>query len=475
MVERRIGRPSARHPLGLPFLLWVAVVTGAAGCGSSTVLMPTPTIYTRGDVKLFEDVPPEFQNNRVEVLYVTDRVPEPPDPSEDASSKEEPVGVRYGSKRSRSAAYGISVVRIGDEKLSWQELVKASESRKRDKDLDLRVVKTTELGRFPPTPKVLVELPPNTVDLAATAPTTAPSTGPSAALTTRQAALKAEVEHEVEQFKRDLAARLAMSPHKEVYLFVHGYNCSFDDGVTTVAQLWHFFGRRGVPVAYTWPAGGTGLLRGYTYDRESSEFTVFHMKEALRVIAACPEVERVNVIAHSRGTDVFVTALRELHLEISGGGRSTRDELKLGSCVLAAPDLDLDVVIQRCVTARLGRVPERFTIYVCKNDEALGISTWLFAGRFRLGGLTSDAFSPQELAVLRASKSVSIVDARVSDTGDYGHSYFHANPAVSSDLVLLMRYKRLAGAEHGRPLRDDAKGFWFIDDEYPDPPKPPSR
>ena len=44
---------------------------------------------------------------------------------------------------------------------------------------------------------------------------------------------------------------------------------SFEDAIFRIAELWHFLGREGVPIAYTWPAGHPGLLRGYNYDRES--------------------------------------------------------------------------------------------------------------------------------------------------------------------------------------------------------------
>jgi esterase/lipase superfamily enzyme len=70
---------------------------------------------------------------------------------------------------------------------------------------------------------------------------------------------------------------------------------------------------------YSWPAGQAGLLRGYSGDRESGEFTVFHLKEFIRTIAAIDEVEKINFSAHSRGTDVILTALRELIIEARAG------------------------------------------------------------------------------------------------------------------------------------------------------------
>ena len=39
------------------------------------------------------------------------------------------------------------------------------------------------------------------------------------------------------------------------------------------------------------------------------------------------------------------------------------------------------------------------------------------------------------------------------------------------ETVCMMRYKEGVGAEHRRPLRDDPNGFWYVDDDYPNPPK----
>jgi len=89
----------------------------------------------------------------------------------------------------------------------------------------------------------------------------------------------------------------------------------------------------------------------------------------------------------------------------------------------------------------------------------------------RLGQLHSRIFSSQELNALRTSKHYEVIDARVSDAGNFGHNYFYSNPAVSSDLILLLRYDDLPGAEHGRPLHIEKDGFWQVYDGYPEPPK----
>jgi esterase/lipase superfamily enzyme len=396
-------------------------------------------VYVNATSAPFADTPPAFRNNHAAVMYVTDRA------MDEGGTPEAP---KYGRKRSRSVACGVCDVRFGGESVTWDQLVQASTSSHRSIKLPVEVVRTTEIVRFPPTPRVLIE---RTIDTPTTQPTTTEAD--------RQAAEQA--------CENELKARLAVSPSKEVYIYVHGVQNSFDDSVRTAAQLWHFLGRQGVVVAYSWPAGGKGLLRGYNYDYNSSEFTVYHLKQMLRVIASCPEVSKVNIIAHSRGTDSAVSALRELHLEISGSGRSTREVLKLGSVVLAAPDLDVDVVFQRLATARLGQVPERSVVYVCRNDEALGLSRFLFSSQ-RLGSLRPEVFTKDELVALRESKKVAIIEARVSKPGAFAHSYFYENPAVSSDLILLMRYDYGPGAENGRPLSIGKDSFWYITDKYPE-------
>lgn len=408
-----------------------------SGCGYTPVLMPTPHLYSSGQVNPFLDVEERLRSNKVEVLYATDRVPV----NESNENRE------YGYGRSRAVYFGISEVEFG-ENISWDDLVKASLAVERSIDLPIALRQTREHGKFAPTPRDLLEEP-----------------GSKQAAETMIEEVKAEA-----AFKMLLKERLARTRVKEVYLFVHGFNNTFLDSVSTIAQLWHFFGRQGVPMAYTWPAGSKGV-RAYMYDRESSEFTVYHLKQMFRLIASCPDVEKINVIGHSRGTDVVASALRELHLEIGATGKKTGEELKLGTVVLAAPDLDLDVVVQRMATARVGFVPERFAMYVCSEDKALGLSNWLFSGMSRLGQIRSNLFTKEELERLRKLERPQVIDARISNPGAFGHDYFHSNPAVSSDLILLMRYKFRPGAEFGRPLKSDKSGFWVIEDDYPNPEK----
>ena len=145
------------------------------------------------------------------------------------------------------------------------------------------------------------------------------------------------------KFRRLIVERLSDRETNDVVLFVHGFNNSFDYAAQTIGGIWHFLQRRQVPILYSWPAGAGGL-RGYLVDRVSGEFTIFHLKEVLRTLFAIPEIENLHIIAHSRGTDVVTSALRELIIEERGNKRNYREVFRIENLILAAPDLDYGVI-----------------------------------------------------------------------------------------------------------------------------------
>src|SRR5436305_2021892 len=104
-----MNRPANHVWIARPSGLFIVMVMG---CSSPPqLLMPTPNIYCSGQFDPFENVPTELQNNRVGVLYYTDRAPE----------KSSSDSTKYGYKRSRSAAFGISELELGHD-VSWEKL-----------------------------------------------------------------------------------------------------------------------------------------------------------------------------------------------------------------------------------------------------------------------------------------------------------------------------------------------------------------
>jgi esterase/lipase superfamily enzyme len=435
MMARLCDNRIKMYKTGFKFTGLLLVPAILAGCASGArPLMPTPNLYIGKDApELFIDLPAELQNEKMDLLYVTDRVPE----------TDEAGGLTYGYGRSRSAAFGSAVVTT-EPGMGWEELQRVSLESTRSTKLSLQLASITELGRFEatPIPYVLID--------------GKPQPDPSALEKSRITE---------QSFHSEVRRRLALAPKPEIVLFVHGYNNEFGSAAQTLAEIWHFLGREHVPLLYTWPAGRGGPS-GYMYDRESGEFTIYHLKNLLRSLASIPEIKKIHMIAHSRGTDVLGSAFRELALVGKATGVNALADLQGSHLILAAPDLDMDVVSQRILAEQLGRGSQNITVYTSQGDKAIGIAERLFKSAARIGRLGVEDLQAQGVDSMDKTEGLSFIDLQ-ENTGGTGHGYFHSSPAASSDLILLIRYGFEPGAENGRPLESVAPGFWQIQPEYP--------
>ncbi|MEA3275254.1 MAG: alpha/beta hydrolase [Pseudomonadota bacterium] len=429
-------QPIAASPLvRVAFLL--LYVLGLAGCAGRP-LMPTPNLYASAGREPFTAVGADQRSTRIDLLYVTDRAPE----------RDEQGNLGYGHERSRSMAFGSATIQIGEEG-TWEALARDSGRHKRSEPWDLQLDSVRELGRFPPTPL--------------------PFTIEDGRVVRDASSLQVQA-HTEEALRSEIVRRLSMTPEKEVIVYVHGYNNDFDDAAFTLAELWHFAGREGVPLLYTWPAGRGGLT-GYAYDRESGEFTIFHLKQLLRALSRVPEIERIHLLAHSRGSDVTLSAVRELAIEARASGVDPRTRYRIANLILAAPDMDVEVLGQRVIAEGMGAGPDLVTIYASRGDRALGLAEKLFGSVMRLGRAREGSLPPDIVNLVEKAVNVSVVESRVR-TGLIGHGYFHSDPAASSDLILVIRDRRRPGAEHGRPLKPAETNLWVLEDGYPALPKP---
>ena len=344
------------------------------------------------------------------------------------------------------------------EGVSWDALVKESTATERVNPLQLKLGPTTELGRFPPIPYEVVVAP----------------DGISRVPAVVEAYAKAK-----QQLQAEIARRLASAQRKEVVLFVHGYNTSFESAAQTMGELCHFLGREFVCGIFTWPAGGQrGMLFGYDFDRESAEYAVEDLVKAIRIVARTPGVERIHLIAHSRGADTLASAMAALSVEAYTLQSSPDREFHIGNVVLVAPDLDGDVALTKIFKvfsdpdlpfggkADPGAVipPSpglRVTLYVSQDDKALATASWLFGSIARLGRIDATAFSAEQIEAIALLRAVDIIQVR-GTTDFFGHSYFISNPQVSADIVALLRYG-LKPNEPGRPLEEVTRPFWRIE------------
>jgi esterase/lipase superfamily enzyme len=415
------------------WLAWIGVGLLLPASGCHRYLVQTPNLLQNQDPhQVYAACPESSRTAEAAVLYATDR----------AIVEHSKINPTYGHGRANSLAFGVAAVSLQPHP-SWKELIQESTQVKRGREFELKLAGVREYGRIQAPIEQMVER------------------GPDQAIS--QASARQD-RTEVKAFHELLRGRLGDATHKDVYVFVHGFNNTFDDAVFRAAEVWHFMGRVGVPIAYTWPAG-LGGIRGYAYDRESGEFTVGHLRELILCVAECPGVERVHLVAHSRGVDVTISALRELHLIYTAQGKSTQRELKLENLVLAAPDVDEDVFMQRFVGENLLQAARRTTIYASQYDKAIELTDIVFASRRRLGTLAIKDFSPKMKQGLAKLPNVQFIECKISGWF-LSHSYVFTQPAALSDMILVLRDRRDPGAANGRPLRQPAEGIWELTDDY---------
>jgi esterase/lipase superfamily enzyme len=340
--------------------------------------MPTPALYYEPPVEtVFEDVPPERRRPGMELFFVTDRAPE----------NNPETGLPYGEKRARSLAFGNAVVEMAPA-LTWPELVHESRLAERSTEVTLEMGPIEELGRFPTEPYAM--------EIAAYG-------------LRRARTVMAEHEAGKHGFQAELQRHLAQSRNGEVMLYVHGFNETFATAAYTAADLCHFLGREHACAFFTWPAAASGnLLTGYTSTTESAEYAIGHLVKTIRLIAQTPGVEGLQLLAHSRGTAILLSALRELAIQSIAAVYQPANILKIDNVVLMSPDIDTEVarekiiafssdpdLISRWTDVRLPRaIRGRLTIYASPSDRALLLSKILFRSQKRLGRLRPEDVSP---------------------------------------------------------------------------------
>ena len=234
-------------------------------------------------------------------------------------------------------------------------------------------------------------------------------------------------------FVRALNAQLAMRPKgsRKVFVFIHGYNTLFAEGLYRFAQVVQDSRADGVPVLFTWAS--RGKLADYVYDNNSATAARDDLEHVLR-LALASNADRVDILAHSMGNWVTVEALRQI--KMSGNLQQAN---KFGAIFLAAPDIDVDVF--KSQLRRFGRPRKPFYIVLSKDDKALGFSKFIAGGENRVGGDSNI----EELTALGATV-IDLTDVASDDPSN--HDKFVQLATVAPELRAVLA--------NGMGAKDDA-------------------
>lgn len=222
-------------------------------------------------------------------------------------------------------------------------------------------------------------------------------------------------------FVRAINAAVRAQPkrQREAFVFVHGFNTNFAEGLYRQAQMRHDFGAPGISIHYAWPSAARA--RSYATDREAVLQARDDLEHLIGILSRT-EVTRIVVNGHSMGAMLVMEALRQMAIRDTPGSFN-----KISTVVLMAPDIDVGVF--RRQAAALSAKDVSIYVFTSSRDRALRLSAALRGSDARLGSLTDDT----SLGAL----PVTIID--ISDVKGNGDALNHFKVATSPVMISMLR------------------------------------
>lgn len=240
-------------------------------------------------------------------------------------------------------------------------------------------------------------------------------------------------------------SELADAGREHAFLFVHGFNVSFEDAALRTAQIAYDLDFDGAPIFFSWPSRAEVLA--YTVDENTVAWATRHLKSFLvDVRRALPEAT-IHLVAHSMGNRALTEALRRLSDEVE------REELpRWQEVVLAAPDIDA-ATFREDIAPAIRKTAERITLYASSRDRALVASREVHG--YPRAGDTQDG--------VVVVPGIQTIDVEVPDPELLGHSYYGSVNRVLEDLVALLLYRRHPETRGLAAVGDGLRRFWRLE------------
>jgi esterase/lipase superfamily enzyme len=226
------------------------------------------------------------------------------------------------------------------------------------------------------------------------------------------------------EFHAGVSELIDRSRLRDVMVFVHGFNVSFDDAVARAAQLGLDMPFNGAVVAYCWPSQGG--IDSYEEDEAINYESIEPFMDFIQTLRlSIPSDARIHIVVHSMGNRMVLQGLRKIALNDPKrfGVNSSRPVHNL---VLCAPDVGLGDF--KAWVPDVVPLCERVTLYANSSDTALIASKSLHAEP-RAG----------DARFLPIIDGVQTIDCSRIDMSFMGHSYYGSNPDVLTDLFTILR------------------------------------
>lgn len=248
-----------------------------------------------------------------------------------------------------------------------------------------------------------------------------------------------------DDFRFQMASKLLtrFQGKRTALVYIHGYNTNFDDAIIRAAQIGYDLKVEGITAVFSWPSAGS--LFAYTADEATIQASEVYLEEFLKSILSNPEVENLNILAHSMGNRALMRVMNSFANDTSLPAKP------INQIILAAPDVDVRIFEE--LAKNYSQLSTRTTLYVSARDKALDLSGWLH--RFqRLG-------KGPPITVISDIDTIAVDEIDISTLG---HAYFADAEALLYDIFHLL--KANANPDDRQRLQSttnqNGQKFWFF-------------
>jgi esterase/lipase superfamily enzyme len=225
---------------------------------------------------------------------------------------------------------------------------------------------------------------------------------------------------EKSEFVRQLHLQISESKFKDVFVFVHGFNNTFEDAARRTAQMAYDLDFDGTPMLYSWPSQGSATA--YAVDEAAVGISGRRLADFLETVVTLSGAQHIHLIAHSMGNRALIEALQAY---LAKRAPESRQHI-FGQIVLTAPDVDRDYFTDAIES--LAGAAERLTLYASDNDYALRTSQFVHGAP--RAGTAGD--------VIVRLAGLDSIDMSSVPADALGHSYFAANSGAIYDIFRLL-------------------------------------
>ena len=405
----------------LPLSLTLACVTQKP---YTQPLMEVPEVLGEGTLDPFKGYEGWSDRDTIGILYATNRMP-----------AQEDAEVPYLNERDQLLHLGMADIALENEDIDWGSVRDIALLKNSDESYPLALEGITPFGPLDEALHGLVD----------------PSRLP-------------EDRHEpAGRFAEIINNRLAENPVKEIFIYVHGVNTSFEAPLLVASEFWHFMGYRGAFIAFSWPSGQS--LLNYISDVDTAEYSATLFRNFLMYLMGNTDAEKINIIAYSAGTKLASQALHQIGLMEKGRQEDETETSKIGRVLFTAGDVERQLFGLYVSDGLLDSI-ETLTVYMPDSDKALNASESI-RNYPRLGQAWGEDGPTQEaIDFIRNSGKLDFVDVSgLEGTKEgSGHWYFRSSPWVSSDILANLGLE-LTPDERGLVRRNN-QIFWSFPEDY---------